>query len=51
MTRMGICVGQPCTIVLGKPAVLMTEIPMAFLGSVTDHGGEVIIGESMVLVG
>jgi len=51
MTRMEICVGPPCTIVLCKPAVLMTEMPAAFLGSVTDHGGAVIIGQPTVLGG
>jgi len=51
MSRMGICVGPPCTIVLGKPAVLMTEIPAAFLGSVTDHGRAVIGVKPTVLGG
>jgi len=36
---------------IGEPTVLMSNMPAAYVGSVTDHGGTVTVGEPTVLVG
>ncbi|MEQ8790296.1 MAG: PAAR domain-containing protein [Pirellulaceae bacterium] len=48
---MAVCVGPPATIVLGLPVVLIEGRPATFLGSMTDHGGDVITGFPMVEIG
>jgi uncharacterized Zn-binding protein involved in type VI secretion len=48
---MCVCVGPPDSIVTGAFTVLIKGAPAAHLGSMTAHGGSVILGCPTVLVG
>ncbi|MCC9606836.1 PAAR domain-containing protein [Blastopirellula sp. JC732] len=45
------CVGPPATIVLGSATVLLEEMPAARMGDETDHGGAIVLGLPVVLIG
>ncbi len=47
---MCVCVGPPDVIVLGSFKVLIKGQPAAYMGSLTAHGGSVIIGCPTVIV-
>ncbi|MEO1513383.1 MAG: PAAR domain-containing protein [Bacteroidota bacterium] len=51
VTDMLVCVGPPDTIVEGSPTVLIEGLPAAFLGSMTAHGGTVLMGNPTVEIG
>ena len=46
-----VCVGPPDVIATGAFTVLIKGMPAAYLGSMTAHGGSVILGCPTVLVG
>lgn len=48
---MATCVGPPDVIVLGSFTVLIGGQPAARLGDMTAHGGAIILGFPMVLIG
>jgi len=50
-TDMAVCVGPPDTIVMGSPTVLIGGLPAARMTSTCAHGGTVIMGFPMVLIG
>lgn len=45
------CVGPPDTIAMGSMTVLIGNMPAAHMGSLTAHGGSVVIGMPTVLIG
>lgn len=45
------CAGPPDTIVMGSFTVMFGGRPAAQLGSLTAHGGTVVMGYPMVLIG
>ena len=45
------CVGPPDTIALGSFTVLIGGMPAAQLGSLCAHGGTVVVGWPVVLIG
>ena len=47
---MCVCVGPPDVIALGSFKVLIGGMPAAYLGSLTAHGGSVVMGCPTVLV-
>jgi uncharacterized Zn-binding protein involved in type VI secretion len=51
MGDMAVCVGPPDVIVLGAPTVLIGGMPAARMGDITAHGGAIVMGYPMVLVG
>ena len=51
VTDMLVCVGPPDTIVLGSATVLIEGLPAAFMGSLTAHGGEIVMGVPNVMIG
>jgi uncharacterized Zn-binding protein involved in type VI secretion len=48
---MATCVGPPDTIVLGSTTVLIGKLPAARMGDTTMHGGKIILGCPLVLIG
>jgi uncharacterized Zn-binding protein involved in type VI secretion len=48
---MAICVGPPDVIILGSFKVLIGSLPAARMTSLTAHGGMVVMGYPMVLIG
>ena len=50
VTDMCVCVGPPDVIALGSFKVLIGGVPAAYLGSLTAHGGSVVMGCPTVLV-
>jgi uncharacterized Zn-binding protein involved in type VI secretion len=48
---MATCVGPPDVIVLGSFTVLIGGQPAARMGDVTAHGGAIVMGFPMVLIG
>jgi uncharacterized Zn-binding protein involved in type VI secretion len=48
---MAVCVGPPDVIAMGAFTVLIGGMPAAQLGSLTAHGGTIILGCFTVLVG
>ncbi|MBP0462390.1 PAAR domain-containing protein [Roseomonas sp. PWR1] len=50
-TDMCLCVGPPDTIMMGYPTVLVGKMPPAFLGSLTSHGGSIVMGSPNVIYG
>ena len=48
---MCVCVGPPDVIALGSFKVLIGGMPAARLGDMTAHGGALVIGHPMVLIG
>ena len=51
MGDMAICVGPPDVIILGAPTVLIGGMPAARMGDATAHGGVIVLGYPMVLIG
>jgi uncharacterized Zn-binding protein involved in type VI secretion len=51
MGDMALCVGPPDIIILGAPTVLIGGMPAARMGDATAHGGVIMMGYPMVLVG
>ncbi len=51
VTHMATCVGPPDTIVLGSTTVLIGKLPAARMGDTTMHGGKIILGCPLVLIG
>jgi len=45
------CVGPPSTIILGAMTVLIEGRPAARMGDETDHGGTIVLGCPLVLIG
>ena len=48
---MATCVGPPDVIVLGSLTVLIGGQPAARMGDLTAHGGAIVLGFPMVLIG
>jgi uncharacterized Zn-binding protein involved in type VI secretion len=46
-----VCVGPPDVIALGSFTVLIGGQPAARMGDMTAHGGSIVIGNPMVLIG
>jgi uncharacterized Zn-binding protein involved in type VI secretion len=51
MGDMATCVGPPDVIVMGAPTVLIGGQPAARMGDPTAHGGVIVLGCPVVLVG
>lgn len=51
VTDMATCVGPPDVIVMGSMTVLICSLPAARMTSPTAHGGMVVMGYPMVLIG
>lgn len=51
MGDMATCVGPPDTIAKGSATVLIGNMPAARMGDMTAHGGAIVAGFPMVLVG
>ena len=51
MTDLAVCVGPPDVIVLGAFTVLIGGLPAARMGDMTAHGGVIVLGYPMVLIG
>ncbi|MEM6488115.1 MAG: PAAR domain-containing protein [Pseudomonadota bacterium] len=51
VSDMCFCVGPPDTIVLGSFKTLTGKMPQARMGSLTAHGGTVVVGAPTTLVG
>lgn len=51
VTDMCVCVGPPDVIALGAFTVLIGGMPAAQMGSLTAHGGTIVLGCVTVLVG
>jgi uncharacterized Zn-binding protein involved in type VI secretion len=51
MGDMATCAGPPDVIALGAPTVLIGGMPAARMGDLTAHGGAIILGYPMVLLG
>lgn len=45
------CVGPPDTIAKGSTTVIVGKMPCARIGDLTAHGGSIVMGFPMVLVG
>lgn len=50
ITDMAVCVGPPDTIIEGAVTVLTNNLPSTRIGSMTSHGGKVVIGAPTVMV-
>jgi uncharacterized Zn-binding protein involved in type VI secretion len=50
-TDMATCVGPPDVIVKGSVTVLIGGLPAARMGDLTAHGGTIVMGFPMVLIG
>lgn len=50
-TGMCTCVGPPDTIALGSMTVLIGNKPAARMGDMTAHGGTIVVGCPLVLIG
>jgi len=48
---MALCVGPPDIIILGSFTVLIGGMPAARMGDMTAHGGVIVMGYPMVLIG
>ena len=48
---MAVCVGPPDVIALGSFTVLIGGMPAARMGDMTAHGGSIVIGCPLVLIG
>jgi uncharacterized Zn-binding protein involved in type VI secretion len=51
MSDMAVCVGPPDVIVKGSMTVLIGKLPAARMGDMTAHGGTIVVGYPMVLIG
>jgi uncharacterized Zn-binding protein involved in type VI secretion len=50
-TSMATCVGPPDVIAKGSVTVLIGKLPAARMGDITAHGGVIVLGYPMVLIG
>ena len=50
-TDLATCVGPPDMVALGSMTVLINGLPAARLGDLTAHGGTIVSGYPMVLIG
>jgi uncharacterized Zn-binding protein involved in type VI secretion len=50
-TNMATCVGPPDVIAKGSVTVLFGKLPAARMGDLTAHGGTIVLGYPMVLIG
>ena len=48
---MAVCVGPPDVIALGSFTVLIGKMPAARMGDSTGHGGAIVMGYPLVLIG
>ena len=48
---MAVCVGPPDSIVLGSFTVMVGGTPAARMGDMTAHGGSIVMGCPMVMIG
>lgn len=48
---MAVCVGPPDVLAKGSMTVLLTNRPAVRMGDLTGHGGTVVMGFPMVLIG
>jgi uncharacterized Zn-binding protein involved in type VI secretion len=48
---MAVCIGPPDVIALGSSTVLIKGMPAARLGDLTAHGGTIVVGYPIVLIG
>jgi uncharacterized Zn-binding protein involved in type VI secretion len=48
---MAVCVGPPDVIALGSFTVLINGMPAARLGDMTAHGGAIVMGHPLTLIG
>ncbi|MDB5513160.1 MAG: hypothetical protein JWR08_2643 [Enterovirga sp.] len=51
VSDMCVCVGPPDVIVLGSFTVLIGKMPAARMGDLTAHGGTIVMGHPMTLIG
>lgn len=51
VTDLATCVGPPDMIALGSPTVLIGKLPAARMLDITAHGGTIVMGFPMVLIG
>ncbi|MEL6863535.1 MAG: PAAR domain-containing protein [Bacteroidota bacterium] len=51
VSDMLVCVGPPDTIVQGSATVMIEGLPAAYMGSMTAHGGSIVMGVPNVIVG
>ena len=51
VTDMCVCVGPPDLIAMGSFTTLIGSMPAAQMGSLTAHGGTVVLGAPTVLIG
>ena len=51
MGDMAMCVGPPDSVAMGLPTVLMGGPPAARMGDSTGHGGSIVLGAPVVIVG
>lgn len=51
VSDMAVCAGPPDVIVLGSITVLIGNMPAARMGDMTAHGGTIVMGYPMVLIG
>lgn len=50
-TDMATCVGPPDLIAKGSMTVMIGKLPAARMGDMTAHGGSIVVGCPMVLIG
>ena len=50
-TDMAVCVGPPDVIAKGSVTVMIGGLPAARMGDLTAHGGTIVMGFPMVLIG
>ncbi|MDH3198431.1 MAG: PAAR domain-containing protein [Candidatus Krumholzibacteria bacterium] len=50
-TDMAVCVGPPDVIAKGSVTVMIGGLPAARVGDLTAHGGTIVMGFPMVLIG
>ena len=51
MGDMAMCVGPPDSVAMGMPTVLMGGPPAARMGDSMAHGGKIVLGTPVVIVG
>lgn len=51
ISDMAVCVGPPDVIAKGSATVLIGKLPAARLGDSTGHGGTIVLGCPLVLIG
>jgi uncharacterized Zn-binding protein involved in type VI secretion len=51
VTDMAVCAGGPDVIIKGSMTVLIGGLPAARMGDMTAHGGVIVMGYPMVMIG